>query len=384
MVIDKKVNYLPVLTWNKLGFNYAVLREDVEINKAGTPEEVLPEGVTPGAELTTEELQTYYKEHDITLTREAVVAGKYAMYMEQDFPTGMGVATDEILEQTGTKTRIYEVAEHTKVDGTFRLKYVYEDGDAGLDSVLIHVGKYSEVTVVQYFTGKEGKGFVGSTTRIILEEGAKAHLIKVEILPKEFCYYDDFGARLMRRSDLEFTRIALGAGKAYVGANVDQVGAESHFYSDMGYIGEKDSFLDFNYVDTFRGKKTEGVMRFNGVLFDNAVKVSRETLDYRQYCHDASGDEQEDILVLGPDTVNKANPMILGEEEKVNGRHAVTIGKLSPEMLFYMQTRGIDKKTVEEIMVRAGINRVSHKIPDEEIQKDVDLYIDAIYGKQDE
>ena len=139
------------------------------------------------------------------------------------------------------------------------------------------------------------------------------------------------------------------------------------------------SFLDYNYVDTFRGKKTQGVMRFHGVLFEKAQKVSRETLDFRQYCTDAEGDEEEDILVLGDDIVNKANPMILGEEEKVSGRHAVSIGKLSPEMLFYMQSRGIDEAKAQELMVRARIMEVASRIPDDEIYRQAGYYVDRAY-----
>ena len=85
------------------------------------------------------------------------------------------------------------------------------------------------------------------------------------------------------------------------------------------------------------------------------------------------------MLVLGEDAIDRANPMILGEEEDMNGRHAVTIGKLSPEMLFYMQSRGIDALTAQQLMVRASVLRVSGNIPDGEIREAADRYVDRLF-----
>ncbi|MBR1471799.1 MAG: SufD family Fe-S cluster assembly protein [Lachnospiraceae bacterium] len=384
MHIEKRVNHLPVLTWNRLDFNEAVFSADVDFDgKQYIKETALPEGITQTAELSREAFAAWCRAHGCVARQEAVVAGKFPMYAQETFQTGMGAETDELLAEAGAKIRLYEVAEGVKLAQPLRFESIYPQGAATVDAVLLHAKKGSEVTLIQYFTtdanGDAEQGFVGTSTRVYLEEGAKVHLVKVQMLPKGFVFFDDMGAKTEKNAELTYTQLELGAAKAYLGACVDQTGEQSVLRADLGYVGMPGSFLDFNYVDTFRGKKTQGVMRFNGVLFENAQKVSRETLDFRQYCTDADGDEEEDILVLGDDIVNKANPMILGEEEKVSGRHAVTIGKLSPEMLFYMQSRGMDEMTAQELMVRARIQEVANRIPDEEIRRAAGFYVDRIF-----
>ena len=375
----RKVNHLPVLTWNKLDFNRAKMPVETAFDQKSYRDEItLPEGMRYAGTLDRAAFNEWSKAHGCETVPEAIVAGKFPMYAPEQFQTGMGAEIDDLLEDAGVKTHLYEV--DGRITEPVKFTYLYADGAASLESVLIHVKKGAELTLIQYFDAKEGsRGFVGSSTRVYLEEGAKMHLIKVQMLTKDFVFFDDLGVKQQKEADFNFTQLELGAHKAYLGACFDQIGEASVLRADLGYIAMPGSFLDYNYVDTFRGKKTQGVMRFHGVLFEKAQKVSRETLDFRQYCTDAEGDEEEDILVLGDDIVNKANPMILGEEEKVSGRHAVSIGKLSPEMLFYMQSRGIDEAKAQELMVRARIMEVASRIPDDEIYRQAGYYVDRAY-----
>ena len=62
-------------------------------------------------------------------------------------------------------------------------------------------------------------------------------------------------------------------------------------------------------------------------------------------------------------------------EEDISAEHGSTIGKLSPEMLFYMNTRGIDQTTAEGLLTKAKISAASAGIEDEGIRQEIDDYI---------
>ena len=55
---------------------------------------------------------------------------------------------------------------------------------------------------------------------------------------------------------------------------------------------------------------------------------------------------------------NKTVPLILCAEENVEGTHGASIGGLSPEMLYYFASRGIDQAAAEEIMAGGAIERL--------------------------
>ena len=373
-----RVNPLSVLTWNKLDLNYAKMGVDAALKaEEGPRENNLPEGVSFKGALDGAAYGKWLADNGIEYVKEAVVAGKFPMPDQQALPTGMGAEIDKLMADKNVPAILYEVSK--TIEPPLRFDYTYTDGDAVLENMIIHIRKGCEITLILNIGGESGSGYVGHSLRLLLEEGAKLTLVRLQMLPKGFQYFEDAGARLMDRAELKYISLQLGSAKTYLGACFDQWGYESRLWAGLGYIGLKDSFLDHNYVDTFRGKKSVGVMRFNGVLMDNAVKVSRETLDFRQYCTGADGDEEEDLLVLGEDAVNKANPMILGEEEDVSGRHAVTVGRLSQDMLFYMQIRGIDEVKAQELMVRSRIMQLASQIPDDELKKNVERFLDRLY-----
>lgn len=111
---------------------------------------------------------------------------------------------------------------------------------------------------------------------------------------------------------------------------------------------------------------------------DSAKKAFRGTIDFKKGSSGSVGDEQEDALLLSEDVVNKTMPVILCQEEDVEGRHGATIGELGEDILFYMQTRGIDEEEAKRIMIKARLDSVAKLIPDPEIMQKTLYYIQNV------
>ncbi|MBQ8085836.1 MAG: SufD family Fe-S cluster assembly protein [Lachnospiraceae bacterium] len=389
MKMNARVNNLPVLTMNSLKLNSAPMDIDIDFKNNGSDFLIddceLPDGIKLKRDVNVGELLELFAELGISNPKELVVAGKYPMYNRQNFATGMGADVDKLMELTKTGADIYTVENAYHSDNPILLHYNFNDEDNVLTNTFIHAKEGSESTFIMYYTtddlnaDKNYAGFVGNQTRVYLEKNAKVHLIKVQMLDKGFTFFDDIGGFSESDSSFEVTKLELGAGNVYDGLNEAQMGYRSDFKVNYGYIGLPETVCDINYNDVFWGKKSNGVMKFSEALIGNAKKTFRGTVDFRAGCRGASGDEQEDVLLFGDDIVNKTIPLILGEEEEVEGRHAATIGKLSDDMLFYMQTRGIDRKKAEELMVEATITAISARVPSRSIQDRVKDYIRQVF-----
>lgn len=389
MKMNARVNNLPVLTMNSLKLNSAPMDIDIDFKNNGSDFLIddceLPDGIALKRNVNVGDLSELFDKLGISNPKELVVAGKYPMYNRQNFATGMGADVDKLMELTKTGADIYTVESAYHSDNPILLHYNFNDEDNVLTNTFIHAKEGSESTFIMYYTSddlnadKNYAGFVGNQTRVYLEKNAKVHLIKVQMLDKGFTFFDDIGGFSESDSSFEVTKLELGAGNVYDGLNEAQMGYRSDFKVNYGYIGLPETVCDINYNDVFWGKKSNGVMRFSEALIGNAKKTFRGTVDFRAGCRGASGDEQEDVLLFGDDIVNKTIPLILGEEEDVEGRHAATIGKLSDDMLFYMQTRGIDRKKAEELMVEATITAISARVPSRSIQDRVTDYIRQVF-----
>ena len=62
-------------------------------------------------------------------------------------------------------------------------------------------------------------------------------------------------------------------------------------------------------------------------------------------------------------------------EEDVEGFHGVSTGKIDKDKLFYLMSRGYDKKEASRIIIQANFNKIVGNILDEDIRN---MIIDKI------
>ncbi len=384
--LNMKVNVLPVTTYNFLHVNSGSLEiKDFNITEKsyGRPSE-LPEGVElkEGASFQEAgEVFRSFKERILSEKSETVSPNGETADRDKDqaIRTGMGADIDSLMTEMGVTTDVYTVREGAKVEKPIVLRFGMESGDSALSSQVIHAEKDSEVTVIMvYSSEKEASGFLGVSTRLLAEDGARINLVKAQTLGNGFVHFDDIGGACLKGAEINLTGLELGGKDVYNSAYVTLSEKESVFNSNLGYLSRDDHSMDMNFVADQRGKKTNASMQFKGVLMGTAKKVLRGTLDFKTGSSGSVGDEQEDALLLSPDVINRTMPIILCQEEDVEGRHGATIGQLGEDILFYMQTRGIDEDEAKRIMIKARLESVARTIPDPEIMQKIEYYIQSI------
>ncbi len=212
-------------------------------------------------------------------------------------------------------------------------------------------------------------------TRIFAEEGARVELYMLQLLSEESVYLSDIGGHCEEDAAIALTRLELGSGKLYAAAHTNLLGKRSDFTAEIGYNARHSQKYDMNYVARHRGRKSTCEMNVNGVLWDEATKVFRGTIDFIRGCAEAKGNEKEEVLMMGDDVVNQTIPLILCDEEDVEGNHGATIGELDQDTLFYLGSRGIDPERAKIMIAASRLEAVSQKIPNGEVRKLVDEFI---------
>ena len=236
------------------------------------------------------------------------------------------------------------------------MDYTYVQNSLQAGAVAVRARKNSEITVIQDFASdREAAGQAAVSTRLYLEEGAKLRLIQVQRLGSDFTFMNDIGALCEEKASLEVIQLILGGKNTYLGCKTTLQGRESSLNADTAYIVGGDGRLDMNYVAVHEGKKTQSNMQAGGVLRDHAFKRGAKG---------AVGNEKEDVLLLSNDVVNQTIPLILCAEEDVEGNHGATIGKLDDELLFYLESRSMNREQIYEMMAMAKVDAVCRKIPD--------------------
>ena len=173
------------------------------------------------------------------------------------------------------------------------------------------------------------------------------------------------------KARVEFISADLGRGDYSADVEIDLRGDDSVADLEAVYFGDGKRKLDFNYVIRQRGKRTQATMNVRGALTDKSDKIFRGTLDFQKGAKGSTGRELEEVIILSSGTRNRSVPLMLAAEDEVDGHHAVSVGRLDEEKIFYLMSRGLDKSEAERLIIEAAFNPVIEKISDDTLRDEV-------------
>ncbi len=360
------LNRLHSLTWNALRLNEVIIEDQIVLNGSGKSiVEKIPAGAIIGNESCSECQGCELKDNNTV----------------KSIKCGMGEEADAFFLEASKDVLMVHARPGRKVEAPVNIRYLMENGDSNADRVEIIAEEGSSITVIMDYTSSkpEARGFFGVQTKIRVAPHASVHLVKVNLLGRNYMCLDDIGAVIEEGGFFDLTQLCLGGSRNIIGVAADLSGYKSRFNGDMGYLCLGDQDLDMNYYIAHHGKKSESELNVKGALRDNAKKNFRGTIDLIRGAKGAIGDELEDVLLLSEGVTNKTLPVILCDEEDVEGTHGATIGRLSAEMLFYMQTRGLSKQEAELLMTKARLNSVRNLIKDEQTHGRIQYYLEEAF-----
>lgn len=361
-----RVNRLPSLTWNSLKINDAVIEDNITLNDSGKAVvEKIPAGAMIGNESCSD-------------------CGGCDLKDRMDIKSikcGMGEEADAFFAKASRDVLMVHARAGRNVADPVNIRYLMENGDSNADRVEIFAEKDSSITVIMDYSSSklDAKGFFGVQTKIHVGEGASVHLVKVNLLGSGFLCLDDTGVRVEERGHFDITQMRLGGARDYVGVSSDLAGYKSSFNGDTAYLCLGNKTLDMNYYIAHHGKKSGSELQVKGALRDKANKNFRGTIDLIRGAKGACGHELEDVLLLSDGVINKTLPVILCDEEDVEGTHGASIGRLSQDTLYYMQTRGLEKHEAELLMTKAKLNSVRSLIKDEQTHGRIQYFMEEAF-----
>lgn len=203
----------------------------------------------------------------------------------------------------------------------------------------------------------------GHALRIHAEVGSRVHVTLLVAAGAHEQYLDSLGITADDRAEVTVRQYVIGAATTALGTSVELAGDRSRLDLTLRYLAGAGEKLDLGYSVPMRGEKSRANLDMTGVLTDDAEKSLRATIDLIHGCKGAKGSEQETVLVAGDKVVNKTLPVILCDEDDVEGAHGAAIGSVSPEQLSYLQDRGLSEAQAMELFSRAIVDDAANTLP---------------------
>ena len=181
---------------------------------------------------------------------------------------------------------------------------------------------------------------------------------------------------LQENANLDFCMVDLGGKNSITNYYTNLEGEASKNNLNAIYLGKDEQVFDLSYIGALRGKKSVMNIEIQGALNGKSKKNFKGTLDFKRGAKKAKGDENEFCMLLSDTAKSLALPMLLCEEEDVEGNHSTAAGKLGGKELFYIMSRGFNKKEAMKLIVRAKFNKILDTISKEDLKNEILKEID--------
>nr|WP_314638627.1 SufD family Fe-S cluster assembly protein [uncultured Olsenella sp.] len=262
---------------------------------------------------------------------------------------GIGDEAVSWVESVAGDARYVEVPQ-----GTRRAEPIVVDVDASgfaVEDTGVMLREGSEATVVVSVRGQGGHS--ASLLRVIAEAGSRLHLVEVVAPGSGSTHLEGVGIEAAEGARIEVRQYALGGKSLAMGFATKLGGTSSRLQLDCRYVVRDADELDVNHVVRQLGRNSRSDIVTSGFLGERAHKAMRETIDLTHGAKGARGNETETVLMGGDEVVNKTLPVILCDEDDVQGNHGASIGSVSAEQLGYLTDRGLSEEEVNDLFVRA-------------------------------
>lgn len=250
-----------------------------------------------------------------------------------------------------------------------------------IDNVKILANENSKATIViKYKSDKNIEFFHNGIIKIIAKNNSNINVIIVNLLSETSNNFLSIDAELEESSKIKATIIDFGGKNSITNYYSNLIGDLSDNKLESIYLGKDNQLIDINYIAELRGKKSNIDINVQGALKDQAKKHFKGTIDFKKGCKKATGNENEECMLLSNKAKSIALPMLLCSEEDVEGNHSSSAGKVGEKELFYIMSRGFNFKEAMKLMVRAKFNKILENIKDENLKQEI---LDEINKKLD-
>ena len=220
------------------------------------------------------------------------------------------------------------------------------------------------------------EAFHNGLIKVFAKKNSKININIINLMNDNSNNILSIDGKIEDEAKVQYNIIDLGGKNSVTNIYSNLAGEKANNVINSIYIGKANQKIDMNYIAECFGEKSNINIDVQGALKDEAIKHFKGTIDFKKGCKKSVGNEAENCMLLSDKAKSLALPMLLCSEEDVEGNHSASSGKADEKELFYIMTRGFDRKSAEKLLVRARFNKMLDEIKNSEIRQEISYEID--------
>lgn len=234
---------------------------------------------------------------------------------------------------------------------------------------LIVLEEGAEAIIVDEYESKtEGNAMHNGVVELLVGDGANLTYVSLQDFDENMWLFTHERGRVGRDAKLQWVTSLMGTRltKAFQTIELDKPGAYAQmsglFFTDGRQHFDLDTQQNHNAADT------NSDLLYKGALKGNSRTVWQGMIKALPDSQRIDGLQTNRNLILDRNARADSIPGLEIEADDVACTHASTIGKLEETEVFYLMSRGIERKIAEQMMVEGFFDPIMQRIPFEGVR----------------
>ncbi|MBF1991955.1 Fe-S cluster assembly protein SufD [Staphylococcus schleiferi] len=276
------------------------------------------------------------------------------------------------------------VPKNVVVEHPIQYVVLHDDENASFfNHVLLVTEESAEVTYVEnYLSTTSGEGNqLNIVSEVIAGANSNISYGSVDFLDKGFT------GHIIRRgvteadATIKWSLGLMNEGDQIIDNTTNLIGDRSTTELKSVVVGRGDQTINLTSRIVQYGKETDGYILKHGVMKESASSIFNGIGHIKHGGSGSAANQESRVLMLSEHARGDANPILLIDEDDVEAGHAASVGRVDPEQLYYLMSRGISQREAERLVIHGFLDPVVRELPIEDVQRQLREVIELKIGK---
>lgn len=265
---------------------------------------------------------------------------------------------------------VLHVPQNTEISEPIEINLVQNSETPFVSHVLIIAEENTRFSFIQKMTTKGDKENIANCiVEIVAKDNSDLRYAAVDELGTNVTSYLSRRAYVGQNASVDWSIGMMNLGNTVADFDTDLYGEGSHAEIKVVDITSGRQQQGVNTRVTNYGKHSVGHINQRGVIMDCSRLIFNGIGHIIHGASGANAEQQNRVLMMSGKAHGDANPILLIDENDVLAGHAASVGQVDQQQLYYLMSRGIDKKTAERMVIRGFLGDVLVSIPSKTIRE---------------
>ena len=234
---------------------------------------------------------------------------------------------------------------------------------------LVTLEDFAELTIVETFSGDQpdSSGLLSNLTHFNIGKGAKLNRILIQNYPSKSSFYNLENFDLHADSSVVNVECYTGASQSRIETKGNLLEPGSSFENFSFVSAKSEQLFDQRTEQHHIAPHCSSNLLCKNVLQDEAKSIFSGLIRVDSGAQETNALQTNRNLLLSKEAEADSLPGLEILANDVRCTHGATTSRLNQEELFYLLSRGIEKKSAESLISLGFLEEIIGKIPDEDL-----------------